>query len=185
MEANWVLPAALAIALLGLGSSVGSVSVMISRQTLEPGAEIVRDGLPAVYRAEIGVQEAAGNNDGPRVGQYLHYCGLGEGYEWCAAFVSWCYGQAGYTEPRNAWAAALFPSQNIIWTNAPRLRNQEPKAGDVFGIYVASKKRIAHCGFVDEWDGKWVITVEGNVNNAVVRKRRWIKTIRAVSRWAN
>ncbi|TYR36937.1 hypothetical protein FXV77_07095 [Sphingobacterium phlebotomi] len=55
--------------------------------------------------AEIGVKEATGNNDGARVEEYLNYTGLGKGHAWCAAFVSWCYGQVGLTEPRNneAW----------------------------------------------------------------------------------
>ena len=134
--------------------------------------------LPSVYRGEIGTEETTGNNDGPRVGEYLRYCGLGEGYEWCAAFVSWCHGQAGYTEPRNAWAAALFPASKTI-----DAETANPKAGDVFGIYTPSKRRIGHCGFVDVWDGKWCITVEGNVNNAVVRKRRLAKAIHVVARW--
>lgn len=141
--------------------------------------------LHEVYTAEIGVREATGNNDGPRIAEYLQYCGLGEGYEWCAAFVSWCQGQAGYTEPRNAWAAALFPLRRTVWKKDTGIKNKDRdvRRGDVFGIYHAGKKRIGHCGFVDEWDGTWCITVEGNVNNAVVRKRRPVKTIYAVSRW--
>ncbi|HWK58465.1 MAG TPA: CHAP domain-containing protein [Parapedobacter sp.] len=180
MEANWVLPAALALAVLGVGSSIGSVD--ITTDQIESGR---KDGcLQTVYRNEIGVKEATGNNDGPRVGEYLRYCGLGEGYEWCAAFVSWCHGQAGYAKPRNAWAAALFPAKRTVWTTKNRATNNTtPTRGDVFGIYMASKSRIGHCGFVDEWDAKWCITVEGNVNNAVVRKRRSVKTIRTVSRW--
>ncbi len=146
-----------------------------------------------IYTREIGLREATGRNDGPRVAEYLRYCGLGEGHEWCAAFVSWCHGQAGHPQPRNAWAAALFPEKRVIWWNgnvqatlAVALgtgMNPAPTPGDVFGIYIPSKKRIAHCGFVDAWDGTWCLTVEGNVDNAVVRKRRSIKTIHAVARW--
>src|SRR5690606_29450817 len=77
-------------------------------------------GLGAVYRAEVGVREATGNNDGPRVAEYLRYCGLDEGYEWCAAFVSWCHGRAGYATPRNAWAAALFPENRTVWSGRNR-----------------------------------------------------------------
>ncbi|MEC3878618.1 CHAP domain-containing protein [Parapedobacter sp. 10938] len=138
--------------------------------------------LKKTYRSEVGVKEATGNNDGPRVAEYLGYCGLPEGYEWCAAFVSWVHGQVGYAKPRNAWAAALFPAYNIVWTKEATIAT--PRPGDVFGIYIASKKRIGHCGFVDVWDGKWCITVEGNTDNAVVRKRRLVDTIHAVARWA-
>lgn len=150
--------------------------------------------LPAVYRAEVGVSEATGRNDGPRVTAYLRYCGLVEGYEWCAAFVSWCHGQAGYAQPRNAWAAALFVADRTVWRvdnqwpvpwgSGPAMGPQTgPRAGDIFGIYVPAKRRIGHCGFIDGWDGKWITTVEGNVNHAVVRKRRLVTTIYAVARW--
>ncbi|SEN47871.1 hypothetical protein SAMN05216436_1178 [bacterium A37T11] len=37
--------------------------------------------------------------------------------------------------------------------------------GDVFGLYYSELKRIAHCGFVDQWDGIWCITVEANTNS--------------------
>ncbi|WP_262249695.1 CHAP domain-containing protein [Parapedobacter soli] len=152
--------------------------------------------LKEIYRAEIGVKEATGNNDGSRVGEYLRYCGLGEGYAWCAAFVSWCHWQAGYPEPRNAWAATLLPTARRV---------NDPRPGDVFGIYYTNLKRIAHVGFVDEWDDQYCITVEGNTGpptdhaitddyaanpiragparDGVYRKRRPIRTIHAVARW--
>lgn len=150
------------------------------------GSDGLTKQLPPIFRAEIGIREATGRNDGPRVAEYLHYCGLDEGYDWCAAFVSWVHGQAGLSEPRNAWAAALFPSKRTIWSKNGRVGSSSgltPMPGDVFGIYVPSKKRIAHCGFIDQWDGKWCHTVEGNVDNAVVHKRRLVSTIHAVSRW--
>src|SRR5690554_6757306 len=52
----------------------------------------LRQQILSVARSELGVSERSGRNDGERVGQYLAYCGLGEGYEWCSAFVSWCFG---------------------------------------------------------------------------------------------
>ncbi|MFB2121217.1 CHAP domain-containing protein [Parapedobacter sp. 2B3] len=169
--------------------------------------------LREIYMAEIGVREATGNNDGSRVGEYLRYCGLDEGYAWCAAFVSWCHGQAGYPEPRNAWAAALFPASRTVWRNGdplqasgyPSAAHATPRTGDVFGIYYTNLKRIAHVGFVDGWDDAWCITVEGNTGpdgaimidgdpanpiragptrEGVYRKRRPVTTIHAVARWA-
>ena len=161
--------------------------------------------LQARYRNEIGIPEATGRKDGPRVAEYLRYCGLGEGYAWCAAFVSWCHGQAGYAAPRNAWSPALFPLSRMIWSNDEGTRSI-PKEGDVFGIYYANLRRIAHVGFVDGWDGTWCITVEGNTGppadgandarggpanpiragpstDGVFRKRRPVRTIHAVARW--
>ncbi|MFB2118835.1 CHAP domain-containing protein [Parapedobacter sp. 2B3] len=169
------------------GSMFGLVIHAKHTKTLRFNADDAKDfssrALREIYTAEIGVREATGRNDGPRVAEYLAYCGLNKGYEWCAAFVSWCYGQAGYAQPRNAWAAALFPAGKTIWTKGQGWKGQ--RKGDVFGIYIASKKRIGHCGFVDAWDGSWLLTVEGNVDNAVVRKRRAVRTIHAVARWTN
>ncbi|MDP3469498.1 MAG: hypothetical protein Q8S11_14250 [Daejeonella sp.] len=67
-----------------------------------------------------------------------------------------------------------------------------PTTGDVFGIYFPEKKRIAHVGFIDSWDGTWLITVEGNTNTSghpegdgVYRKRRPVRSIYRVARYIN
>ena len=151
--------------------------------------------LQKIYHAEIGIREVSGHNDGTRIATYLRYCGLNEGYSWCAAFVSWCHGQAGYSQPRNAWAAALFPTARRV---------NDPRTGDVFGLYDRQLRRIAHCGFVDDWGDTYCITVEGNTGpdgalaiadlsgnpiragpsaQGVYRKRRPVRTIHAVARW--
>ncbi len=164
--------------------------------------------LKDIYTAEIGVNEATGRNDGSRVGEYLRYCGLDEGHAWCAAFVSWCHGQAGYPEPRNAWAAALFPRKRVVWTNSAggAGRQEMPRIGDVFGIHYTNLKRIGHVGFVDAWDDTYCTTVEGNTGpdgavagignpanpiragparEGVYRKRRPVTTIHVVARWTD
>ena len=65
-----------------------------------------------------------------------------------------------------------------------------PATADIFGIYFQEKKRIAHVGFIDQWDGKWLITVEGNTNlsgsregDGVYRKRRLLSSINKVARY--
>ena len=67
-----------------------------------------------------------------------------------------------------------------------------PKSGDVFGLYFPEKGRIAHVGFIDQWDGKWLITVEGNTNEAgsregdgVYRKKRLVRTVYKVARYVD
>ena len=67
-----------------------------------------------------------------------------------------------------------------------------PTTGDIFGLYFPEKKRIAHVGFVDQWDGTWMVTVEGNTNNSgnregdgVYRKRRLVRSIYKVARHIN
>jgi hypothetical protein len=72
----------------------------------------------------------------------------------------------------------------------PNTQYLKPKPGDIFGIYYTNLKRIAHVGFIDEWDDKQIITVEGNTNEAgsnegdgVYRKRRPIASIYQVANW--
>lgn len=72
----------------------------------------------------------------------------------------------------------------------PDSRPASPGAADIFGIFFPEKNRIAHAGFIDQWDGTWLITVEGNTNlsgsregDGVYRKRRAVKTIYRVARY--
>lgn len=157
-----------------------------------------------VARGEIGVSERTGRNDGVRVSEYLAYCGLGEGHEWCAAFVSWCFGAVGMPEPRTPWSPALFPAGRVAWRSGlgpgaglePGLElepggdtgfaggsAQQPLPGDVFGIWIREKGRIGHAGLVESWDGVWCVTVEGNSGDAVRRMRRPVSTIYRVADW--
>lgn len=162
----------------------------------------IRDRLQEVYSSEIGVREKTNRNDGERVAEYLRYSGLSEGYAWCAAFVSWAYGEVGLKQPKTAWSPSLFPSKRLVWNRGPikgklieglsKKDNHLPQKGDVFGIYFTNLKRIAHAGFVDEWGDKYVITTEGNTNeggsregDGVYRKRRLISSIYQVADWVN
>lgn len=160
--------------------------------------EDTREQVRRIYFAQLGVREGTGRNTGAEVEQYLKYTGLGKGYAWCASFVCWVYGKAGVENPRTAWAAGLFPKRRLLWQNgrgsiniaAGQAFGKQPEMGDIFGLYYPSLKRIGHCGFVDHWGEKEVITVEGNTNNdgsreddGVYRKRRPVKSIHVVADW--
>lgn len=134
------------------------------------------------------MRELSGRNDGRRVEEYLRAVGLGKGYPWCAAFVSWAFRGAGVDAVATAWAPALFPRARVVYTRGEN--GYTMQRGDVFGIYYPSKGRVAHVGFIDDEEGAFYITVEGNTNEAgsregdgVYRKRRAKKTIYRVSRW--
>lgn len=71
------------------------------KRTSQYGDEDKRDLIIQIASKELGTREATGNNDGLRVEEYLRYTGLGKGYEGCAAFTSWVYGQAGFSALRN------------------------------------------------------------------------------------
>jgi hypothetical protein len=149
-----------------------------------------------IYMSQIGVREKP-SNSGPQVEKYLKYVDLPKGNPWCAAFVCWVLGEAGLENPRSGWSPALFGVRHVIWdwkqrtrNKEPRTKSQEPGLGDVFGIYFPEKGRIAHVGFVDHWDGTWMISVEGNTNMAgsregdgVYRKMRLVSSLHKVSRY--
>jgi len=142
-----------------------------------------RDCVCETYRAELGVREATGNNDGYHVEKYLASTQLGPGYAWCAAFVNWSVRKCGVIGPQ---AAAWSPS----WFPAERLNHGPPKPGDVFGIYFPSKNRIAHVGFIDEVKENHYVTLEGNTNDVgsregdgVYRKYRIKKQVSATANW--
>ncbi|GAA4171837.1 hypothetical protein GCM10022218_12530 [Sphingobacterium ginsenosidimutans] len=141
----------------------------------------LRDCIVAVAAQEIGVQEATGRNDGTKVEEYLAYTGLDKGHSWCAAFASWCYGQAGLSAPRNAWSPALFPLARRY--TGQQIREGSIQPADLFGIYNQDFRRIDHVGIVQKVQGHWILTVEGNVANQVLSKRRSVLTIYAFSNW--
>lgn len=143
--------------------------------------ENFRENIVNIAIQEIGVSEATGHNDGKRVEEYLAYTGLGKGYAWCAAFVSWCYGKAGRSVPRNAWSPALFPKARRY--SQRQIQQDAIRPADLFGIYNRQFARIDHVGIVREKQGHWILTVEGNVADRVVSKRRAVSAIYAFSNW--
>lgn len=145
---------------------------------LAPG---LRDRITDIAAGQLGVSEATGNNDGPHIEEYLAYTGLGKGYAWCAAFVSWCYGQAGLSAPRSPWSPALFPMARRY--TAGQISRGLVRPADLFGIYNSRLRRIDHVGLVRNRQGPWLLTIEGNVDDRVLSKRRSLATIHAFANW--
>lgn len=153
------------------------------------GCTLKQNEVRKTYTAEIGVRET-GFNKGKRVEEYLKAAKLLPGNAWCAAFITWTFKQCNIKAVVSGYSPNWFQS-NIVYKRDDNVnRHYSVAAGDVFGLYFESKKRIAHVGFIDKQDGNYFITVEGNTNEAgsregdgVYRKRRHIKTIYAISRW--
>lgn len=151
--------------------------------------ETAREKVKRIYTSQIGVREATGNNDGKAVEMYLRATGLGKGFSWCAAFVRWTFDSARVKTSITAWSPTAHNDKNIVWFQ--RVMKKEPLSGDVFTLWFASKKRIAHTGFVDRRiNGSVVQTVEGNTNDAgsregdgVYMKKRSINSLYSITRW--
>lgn len=122
----------------------------------------------ALAEAKRGVKEHGGNNRGPMVRQYLKEVGLGEGYAWCDAFVSWCLHKA---------AGHRLPIESAgVWSTYSRARSlgwlrERPFRGDlVMYDFNHDGGFDDHIGFVEKVIGGvskrspvWFLrTVEGN-----------------------
>jgi cell wall-associated NlpC family hydrolase len=148
---------------------------------------VLRSRVDSIARAQVGVRERTGNNDGREVEMYLAVCKLGPGkYSlWCASFVSWCYLQAGVKANPTPWAPAWFPKARLIDPKAGEI----PQRGDVVG-FRWGKGRIKHIGIVHKYTPDYTITIEGNTNGAgsrngdgVYLKRRPFYSCSAYADW--
>ena len=97
---------------------------------------------------------------------YWSWYGFNSRVEWCACFVSWCYGQMGLSEPR----FAACQSQGIPWFQSHGQwggRNYVNIApGDAIFFDWDLDGRADHVGIVVGTDGSRVYTVEGNSGDA-------------------
>lgn len=143
--------------------------------------------------SQLHVRESTGRNDGKEVEAYLKAVDRKKGDAWCAAFVSWCYQVHCIKVPRSGWSPTWFPKTNVIYTRG-REGSEKPQPADVFGIWFANLKRVAHVGLIETWGDTYVITIEGNTSVAnegnktregdgVYRKRRLKRQIYMVSSW--
>jgi hypothetical protein len=140
---------------------------------------------------QVGIRELTGNNDGKEVEAFLRYTNLGAGYPWCAAFVASVLHFCGIKNPASAYSPDWF-KKNVVYKRDNSRLNDADKVlpSDVFGIYFPSKGRVAHVGLVVKQDGGYIVTIEGNTNDALSRdgdgvycKRRLKSQIYVVSRW--
>lgn len=126
-------------------------------------ASNLRQKVQSIYLSQVGVREATGKNDGPQVEAYLRSVGLKKGNPYCAAFVHWCLSQLNIKCPKSGFCPDWFKS-NLIYKRGGKLYSGAYPVGSIFGIYFQAKKRIAHVGFINGEQGKFVLTVEGNTN---------------------
>ena len=97
---------------------------------------------------------------------YWSWYGFNSRVEWCACFVSWCYGQMGLSEPR----FAACESQGIPWFQSHGQWGGRDYAniapGDAIFFDWDLDGSADHVGIVVGTDGSRVYTVEGNSGDA-------------------
>ena len=127
------------------------------------GVEFVNGSRPGNQAVVDLAKSQVGNVGGY---PYWSWYGFGSRVEWCACFVSWCYGQMGLSEPR----FAACQSQGIPWFQshgqwgARGYDNLAP--GDAIFFDWDLDGSADHVGLVVGTDGSRVYTVEGNSGDA-------------------
>lgn len=114
--------------------------------------------------SQLGIYEDAGNNRGT-----MEKYGAGAGNPWCAAFVSWVYGQDGNCPLNFSASVSGLQSQGQQAGYYSSAREYTPTAGD---IMIQKENGASHTGIVVGCDGQYVYTIEGNSSDAV-RQRRY------------
>lgn len=126
----------------------------------QPNLERPREKVLTVAKSALGWREKTGNNDGENIDRILTACGLaGTRSPYCACFVVYCYQEAGVGSkiPRSAWSPDMVKNPSWILGHG-----ETPRPADVFGIYFASKGRVAHAGLIEKWGNGTAVTIEGN-----------------------
>ena len=127
------------------------------------GVEFVNGTRPG-NQAVVDIAKSQVGNVGGQ--PYWSWYGFNSRVEWCACFVSWCYGQMGLSEPR----FAACQSQGIPWFQSHGQwggRNYVNIApGDAIFFDWDLDGRADHVGIVVGTDGSKVYTVEGNSGDA-------------------
>ena len=143
--------------IFGGGSPDGSPSEDLS------GVEFVNGTRPGNPELMELAKQQVGNVGGY---PYWSWYGFNSRVEWCACFVSWCYNQAGKSEPRFAgceWQGVPWFQSRGQW-GARGYENIAP--GDAIFFDWDLDGVADHVGLVLGRDGSHVYTVEGNSGDA-------------------
>ena len=141
----------------------GGGSTNTSESESLDGVEFVNGTRPGNPELVELAKRQVGNVGGQ---PYWSWYGFNSRVEWCACFVSWCYGQMGLSEPRFAGCQ----SQGIPWFQshgqwgARGYDNLAP--GDAIFFDWDLDGSADHVGIVIGTDGSRVYTVEGNSGDA-------------------
>lgn len=139
----------------------------------------IRTAVINAAEKEIGVKET-GVNTGTRINEYQKSTGNKAGDQWCASFLSFVLKENGIKETGTAYSPSWFPSKWTIHKPSKDIIGH-PQPGDVFGVWVESKGRVGHVGFIYEWDDKTVTTIEGNYSDMVAKNKRITRQIYVAS----
>lgn len=126
------------------------------------------DSPPVVDTAQsyVGVTEQPpGSNEGDAVEMFLASVDLGEGYAWCAAFVSYVLDAADAKRPaiRSAGATDFLDARRTI-DATDALRGTESVPAGALSVHRRGNSWKGHIGIVRYWQRQCGGTIEGNTS---------------------
>jgi len=110
----------------------------------------------AIGEAANGIREVGGENQGPRVREYLENAGIGIPAAWCAAFIQFdADGGARYLGVENPLdeverEALVADYVELGRRNGWVIEPTEARAGDLVAFKFSGADRWNHIGFVEE-----------------------------------
>lgn len=105
--------------------------------------------------------------------KFWSWYGFNGRVEWCACFVSWCGNQCGYTKAGIVPKFSYVPS-GVNWFKSKgqwQKRTYTPAPGDIIFFDWGGNGSQDHVGIVEEVEGGYVCTIEGNSGDAVRRQK--------------
>jgi hypothetical protein len=119
----------------------------------------IRGEVMALAHSQLGMHEWPDGSNMGEIVKYLNAVGLGGGYPWCAAFVTWCLKKLGFQHfPANP---AYVPSY-YGWAKEKGILRpvDESELGDLWIWW-----KLQHIGFCDDTDpdDKIAYGLDGNV----------------------
>jgi hypothetical protein len=119
--------------------------------------------------SQIGKSEKPhGSNWGEPVKTYLASVGINFPASWCMAFIYWCFSEAS-KDLKATNTAVKTGGVLAAWNKAlPAQKAKKPSIGSVF--IMDHGKGLGHTGIVENFDEKFIYTIEGNTNDTGSRE---------------
>ena len=118
-----------------------------------------------IAKSYLYVREKTGKNDGEPIETWQRYVNIPKGSSYCAAFVSWCIGQAKAIEPkiRTSLAQGFITKKSIKAIDVFKGKVKVPD----YSTFVMKKGTTihGHTGFVIHWIKANGSTIEANTSS--------------------